>query len=216
MVRRWKAGLMLGGFAAGMGLWLAHRSAGGEDPPAQPTLRVLFPADRSVIETGQFEWIGVWKPGREGEAPPELQVDGTGHPWEPYHLPALVARLKLSPGRHSLQIGPHTWTIFVRGDQAPEPPTDWPVFRKHPPTARGDRACHSCHEVRQDEHGFTVSPPRTPDVCEPCHTDLQLEATHFHPREPLTSCQRCHALHGSSRPALLTKPVKELCAACHE
>lgn len=216
MERGWKPWLRLGGLAAGLGLGLVPRFAEGEDPPARPTLRVLFPADRSVLETGQFNLIGVWKPEQEGEAPPELQVDGKGHPWEPYRRPALVARLKLLPGQHQLQIGRRTLTIFVREEQKPDAPEGWPVFRQHPPTAERDRECHSCHEVQKGEQGFTISPPRTPAACDPCHTALEFEAEHFHPREPLASCPMCHALHGSSRKALLKKPVQELCAACHE
>lgn len=201
---------ILSGLAASV---LGWTFADGEDSPA---LRVLFPADRSVVEAGPFELIAVQSPKAAQEDHPRLQVDGTEHPWERYRAPVLVARLKLSPGSHQLQIGDRTLAIFVRGDPAPQPPAGWPVFRRHPPTALEKPECRSCHPVQEEDSGIVLSPPRTPAACDACHSARQFEAAHYHPREPLASCQGCHALHGSDRRALLKKPVKELCAACHE
>jgi predicted CXXCH cytochrome family protein len=210
MLPRAKIGLILMGLAAGVAGW---RAGGGEEPPA---LRVLFPADRSVVETGQFELIAVQSREAARQGPPPLRVDGVEHPWERYRAPVRVARLKLSPGPHQLRIGDRTLAIFVRGDQAPDPPAGWPVFRQHPPTVPEKAACRSCHPVQKEDAEVALAAPRTPAACDPCHSARQFEASHYHPREPLSSCQRCHALHGSDRRALLKQPVKELCAACHE
>ena len=132
--KRWPVGLILGGLMVGIGL--APRSLGDEEAPAKPELRVLFPADRSILETGSFNLICVQPKEHLKSGRPLLRVDGAAHPWQPYRAPVLVARLKLPPGLHRLQIGSRTLQVFVRGDKAPEPPADWKVFRYHPPTAK--------------------------------------------------------------------------------
>jgi len=214
MLERWKVGLMLCGVSTAAWLRLTQGFASHDVRPSQPALRVLFPPDRSVVETGKFELICLQRKGQKSR--PQLRVDGMVQPWERYRAPLLVARLNLSPGRHQLQIGSRRLTIFVPGDQTLRAPPGWARFRTHPPTVQGYRECRSCHLIENNARGTAVLAPRTPAACKRCHSDVQFEATHFHPQEPLASCQMCHALHGSRRKALLKKPHKELCAACHD
>lgn len=216
MQRPSKVWRVLGGLAAGLANWGVWSLAGGEEPGVRAGLRVLFPADRSVVETGRFELIAVQTKEEASEGRPPLRVDGVEQPWERYRPPVLVAHLKLAPGPHQLQIGDRLMAVFAGGDPALESPEGWPVFRRHSLGALDKSACSSCHTLQGEEAGITVSIPQTPAACDRCHADSRFEAIHFHPKTPLAPCQMCHALHGSSRPALLKKSVKELCAACHE
>ena len=56
----------------------------------------------------------------------------------------------------------------------------------------------------------------TPTACLECHSEVEFEATHAHPLEPIEACQMCHTLHGSPHPGLLKGPVKPLCKGCHD
>ena len=197
-------------------LELTGGSAGEDAHSIRPSLRILFPADRSIIETGKFQLICVQRPQSHQKDAPRLVVDGVRMRWGQYRPPVFVARLNLSPGRHKLQIGNRTLAIFIRGNRTLPAPRGWQVFRAHPPASNGYMECRSCHNVKRDKDAIAVLTPRTPDACGRCHSDVQFEVKHFHPKEPLDSCQMCHAVHGSSRKALLKKPLKELCATCHD
>jgi len=181
---------------------------------ASPAVRVLFPADQSVLETGRFELICLAAEGVR--KPPALRVDGKAGRWQPFALPALVARLELKPGRHEIAVGPTKLQVYVRGGDLPPEVAEWPVFGTHPGDADGWKECHACHEVTQEGGRQSVGPLGEPVACQHCHSSEDFQLAHFHPEKPLAGCHQCHALHGSSAKSLLKAPRKQLCAACHD
>ena len=179
----------------------------GEDA----SLRLLFPADRSVLEAGRFEVIGVLPEGAT-EAPP-LRVDGKSAEWLPVAAPVLVARLELSSGAHEIALGSTTLRIYVRGE---EPPDDWAAFQSHPGAQDGWKNCAVCHETAEVDGRTTVGDLREPEACRECHSADDFQLAHFHPERPLAGCHQCHALHGSPNESFLKSPIKQLCAKCHD
>jgi predicted CXXCH cytochrome family protein len=125
--------------------------------------------------------------------------------------------LELAPGRHEIAIGETRLEVHVRGDgEALEAPDGWPVYRSHQGSTEGWEDCSICHEVTKDDDLTVVGELKQAEACYECHSAIDFEATHFHPREPLDACNMCHELHGASGPSLLKGEVKKLCAECHE
>ncbi|MBM3472598.1 MAG: hypothetical protein FJX75_04900 [Armatimonadetes bacterium] len=184
----------------------------GESEPG--ALRVLFPADRSVLETGRSELICV-APGDVKRAPP-LRIDGKRGRWQPYALPVLVARLELRPGRHEIAVGPTKLQVYVREGDVPPEVAEWTVYGSHPGDADGWKDCRACHEVTAANGRQSVGTLREPVACQQCHSSEDFQLAHFHPEKPLAGCHQCHALHGSSAKSLLKAPRKQLCATCHD
>ena len=207
----------------GRRLWLAftiglvalpgtpRRTPGDGAPPA---VRVLFPADQSVLETGRFELICVADDDAKGA--PRLRIDGRAGRWQPYGLPVLVARLKLKPGRHAIAIGPTRLQVYVRGSDPSPEEAEWPAIRAHPGGTDGWKDCRACHEVAEENGRQSVGTLREPMACQQCHSSEDFQLAHFHPEKPLAGCHNCHALHGSPEKCLLKGPTKALCAACHD
>lgn len=178
-------------------------------------IRVLFPADQTILESGSHEVLCVLAEGQTD--PPLLKVDGKPRRWEATAPPMLLARLDLTPGFHTIAIGKLRIRIYVQGDDTPPQKfCDWPTFRSHPGSAEGRKNCADCHEARKRNGRQAVGAFRGAAACQHCHSPGQFELVHFHPERPLAACQECHALHGSPRPSLLRAPAKELCARCHD
>ncbi len=193
---------------------LAVATLGAGDDAEQDKLRVLFPQDRALLESGKFEVIALL-PETETERPP-LRVDGKAVEWEPFEPPALVAIADLKPGKHKIEIGKEVLRVRVlqEGEDVPEG-AKWPLFRSH--GHPGDwKACAACHDVSETDGRKTLGELKEPEACLTCHTDEEFELAHFHPLDPIAACHDCHALHGGNAEALLRAPVKELCGACHD
>jgi len=179
---------------------------------------VIFPRDQCVVESGKLDLLGVTREPKQGSpSGSALRVDGKPWKWELYKEPTLLSRLQLAPGRHQITIGSGRLRVYVRGkSSAEDEPNGWPVFRTHLGATEGWKDCATCHELTKDGARTVVGDPMEPAACSQCHSSTEFEVAHFHPEEPLASCQMCHALHGSSRESLLKAPVKTLCANCHD
>jgi len=168
------------------------------------------------VESGRLEVLAV-APAEGAEPAPELRVDGTVTPWEPYAPPVLLATVELAPGLHELAVGTQTLRVYVRGEAtSADQPTDWGTIRSHADSAAGALACAACHETHEEGGRAAVGPPQEPQACLVCHSADDFAGIHFHPLEPIANCHRCHALHGSTAASLLRAPVKQLCTACHQ
>jgi predicted CXXCH cytochrome family protein len=209
---------LLWAFAASGLVLAASMQGGAKDGSDTAQVKVIFPADQCVVESGKFDLLCLTPKTEAGLPPrPQLRVDGKPGRWEPYEAPTLLSRLELSAGRHEIAIGPKILRIHVPGTPgAAEEPLGWPVYRSHLGATEGWKDCATCHEVAKGDNGTVVGNPREPSACSQCHPSVDFELTHFHLEEPLASCHTCHALHGSSSPSLLRAPVKKLCAECHD
>lgn len=207
----------LGAIALVLVLGCSIRSLRDRDSAAIP-LRLIFPAEQCVVESGGLELLCV----ASGSAPDitsrvPLRVDGRPRSWEPYGTPILLSRLELAPGWHDVAIGTRHVRIFVLGGpESNQAPQGWPVFRSHPGGSDGWKDCAVCHQVTDEDGRVAVEDPEDSSTCFQCHSSMEFELTHTHPEAPLASCEICHAVHGSSRPSLLIAPVKELCTLCHD
>jgi predicted CXXCH cytochrome family protein len=206
-------------------LWLAIGAAAlclarspGDEPAGTQGVRVLFPADRAVIEPAKLPVIATM-PAARGRYPPRprLLVDGRPRKWLPLSPPVLLAHVQLTPGRHEVAIGKTMLTVYVRaGEKSSDEPRDWPLLRRH---AIGDdwpRACSGCHEVDDRARLPVVGKLKQPNACLACHTEADFQLAHFHPLPPFGQCSLCHALHCSPNPSLLKAPAKTLCRKCHD
>ncbi|HJN17132.1 MAG TPA: cytochrome c3 family protein [Armatimonadota bacterium] len=182
-------------------LIIATAAIAGDDAE----LRVLFPANGATIIEGECDLICVLP---EGDPIPDLKVGGQWAIWEMVSLPVLTSRLDLAPGKHRILIGKKKLRVRVAPDAEG-------AFRSHADKL-GWRDCADCHDVAEDEGMLAVADPDQPGACIVCHSLEDFELAHFHPLDPIAACSECHALHGHAAKSLLKKPVKELCAACHE
>lgn len=82
-----------------------------------------------------------------------------------------------------------------------------------------ENGCDICHESTGEDHpqegrkGFKLV-EQTPDLCYYCHEEAETPA---HGHQPMVKgeCLACHEVHGSSNPAILRLPDKEMCLSCH-
>ena len=81
----------------------------------------------------------------------------------------------------------------------------------HPAVMMG---CANCHAV-EDQSGKSKVVLKKADggLCQQCHTPQRFERMHL--PYALGMCTRCHDPHRSSNPALLRRPVNDLCLECH-
>jgi len=207
----------LGALVAGLAVVGAMQGVSGERPGGAH-VRVVFPADRCVLESGKIDLLCVMPEAKPGKAlRPALRVDRKARKWEPYEAPVLLSRLQLTEGQHDIVVGPSKLPVYVHGKaETPEEFRAWPVLRAHPGKDEGWRDCEACHAVTKQGGRTKLGDPREPAACLGCHTPQAFEAVHFHPLPPLTACHLCHAVHGSSSASLLRAPVKELCQRCHD
>jgi len=215
------------GPAAVASLLLARVSVVVGEAEGKPVLRMLSPADRCVLESGKVELLCVAPdtqvaagaqaiPGAQPAGVP-LRVDGKPGKWEPYARPVLFAKLELTPGRHELRIGDRQLRLFVADAEGEhKPPDGWPVHRSHSTGTGKWKDCTLCHELEKREGRASIKDLKDPLPCLGCHSADEFASTHFHVLKPIENCQLCHALHGSTRKALLKAPAKELCADCHD
>jgi predicted CXXCH cytochrome family protein len=251
MSRRGRRGpLWLGAIVGGLVL-AGHRYDVRGGVAGEVSVRVVFPADRCIVESGRFELLCVASPltasvdspltasvdspltasvdspltasvdspltALGGQHAVPLRVDGKPQPWDPYQPPLLLRRLELTPGRHEIVVGRKRLWVFVRGEgRGSRPPNGWPVLRSHPGGPEQWKDCATCHQTTKEEGRLAVGDFQTPSRCDQCHSAAEFELAHFHPKGPLASCQRCHALHASSNPSLLRAAAKQLCASCHD
>jgi len=170
---------------------------------------VLFPPDHAVLLSGNFDVI--CKADEE-----VLEVDGKPRAWEPFGPPVRVAHLRLPPGVHELRIGDRQRELVVAvNEDEHDGPQDWAIYDRHPMNSNQER-CGDCHETTEQDERITVGELKSHEACLECHKPVEFEAAHAHPLQPLEPCQMCHALHGSTRKALLKAPVKTLCVDCHD
>lgn len=180
------------------------------EPAKGHGVKVLFPLDRCVLLSGDFDVICKTEQGA-------LEVDGEQYEWEPFEPPLRVSHVSLYPGRNKLRIGARELEIFVAGNaDQPGGPEGWQVWRNHPISGHGAKRCTACHETEQRSERISVGELKSYKACFECHRSVEFEAIHSHPLEPIEHCQMCHSLHGSTRKALLKAPIKKLCADCHD
>jgi len=194
----------------------ADKQSEPAEPPNRAQLKVLFPLDKGVLESGEIEVMAVSRPPANGAAKePRLEVDGERLPWKPYEPPAYVANLKLDPGEHAVTVGDQTLAVFVLEDGA-EPPAGWCKLQSHYADDPDSRDCSVCHETASRDGRFAVGEWLGYTACSECHDSVEFAAAHSHTEQPLQQCGACHALHGSDRSGLLTAPARTLCAECHD
>lgn len=203
--RRLQIATLLGFF----GLFVAGAVLSVERPASPPEMQVLFPADRSTLMTGTFNLIV-----RGGQG--ELRVDGQPQPWEPFDPPLRVAKIGLAPGLHEIRVGERKLAFSVAlNEEEHEGPKDWPVFRAHAIPA--DRRCDTCHETRRNEGRVAVGALKpTATSCFACHLRDGFREVHSVSSDAVAKCGDCHALHGSTRKALLRPSCKDATAADHQ
>ena len=57
---------------------------------------------------------------------------------------------------------------------------------------------------------------KTPESCQPCHGEIDLQLTHRHVMDSLSKCYTCHDPHGGYGAMLLVDTPERLCIQCHE
>lgn len=120
----------------------------------------------------------------------------------------------LTAGRQLLEADGWRIDLFVRSKIPDEPPSDWPIFKPHPPAKQLDAAnpCAACHTMKDGRLGLAPEP----QSCWTCHDEPAFEEVHDHPLGPLRRCGMCHEAHGSTAPRGLLKDDRPaLCARCH-
>ena len=194
-------GCLLVGFAAEV---VCEEPANG----SADGLRMVFPPNRSVLLSGEFNLICTAKQD-------SLEADGEIVDWDAFKPPLGVARLMLYNGRSKIRIGKEQLEVFVASDaEKPGGPEGWQLCRNHPISRK--KRCGACHETTEQAGLTGVGELKSYKACFECHESVEFELTHSHPLEPIEHCQMCHSLHGSSRKALLKAPAKKLCAECHD
>ncbi len=202
------AGLVLAGVVLGYAGAVAPEPPASSKEPAKAA-GVLFPPNQAVLLKGSFDVIC-----RADKA--ALEIDGKPYPWESFHPPVYVARVRLAPGLHELRIGSRRREFIVAmNEEEHDGPEEWAHHRFHP-IESDDQRCAHCHQTEKKAGRIAVGELRSYKACLECHPSVQFEAIHSHPLEPIEHCQTCHALHGSSRKGLLKAPVKQLCLDCHD
>jgi DmsE family decaheme c-type cytochrome len=83
---------------------------------------------------------------------------------------------------------------------------------------KADVACASCHTIHTP-HDSVLDKKTQPEKCYDCHQKERADffKTSNHPvRFGQLGCSDCHAVHGSSTPALLGRPtLNQTCYTCH-
>lgn len=181
----------------------------GDEGPAE-ALIVLYPGNRTVVDTRKVEIIAYWPGASSARERPLLRVDGQECPWEPFALPILVARIHLLHGTHKLQIGETELTIFINVPSA-RTPEGWPVSRKHRVRGEDWTVCSDCHEVEDAQEPVRVGPARGNTACTACHGQDNIAERHAGTPEAGQdwNCVGCHRIHGAQCEKLLKTP----CAA---
>jgi predicted CXXCH cytochrome family protein len=161
--------------------------------------RILRPQDGSVYSSFEVDIVATAPDGR-------LEFDGQKIPAEKPFPDVLHARVKTSPGEHSLALiwsGERKEIRFFVGDG---PPMGFLTFRQHPPVPT---KCTQCHGLsRRGRFRFKGG-------CFDCHDQEAFVGSHEHPPHILEDCGQCHNAHGSTSKAHLLLPREQACRLCH-
>jgi predicted CXXCH cytochrome family protein len=166
-------------------------------------ITIFRPADQTVVPPGALS-VAARVAGKA-----ELMLDRKPVPAAQPAPNALMASLKIAPGRHELTVssgGVERKIAFFAG---PGAPADWKPFRPHPPAA----SCDTCHAVRGGSWAFKNEV--LADTCFACHEAKQFPAIHSHTPEVLAECQLCHSPHGSTEARHLKFKKEVACKQCH-
>lgn len=83
---------------------------------------------------------------------------------------------------------------------------------------RSDLACTDCHKLHTERDPVAAKATQ-PEVCFTCHKQQRADfhKASSHPvRFGRMSCSDCHNAHGSTNPAMLSKPtLSQACTSCH-
>ncbi|MHC4400166.1 MAG: cytochrome c3 family protein [Planctomycetota bacterium] len=192
-----------------LGLGLGYAATEPDKPAAKSGDGVIFPPDRAVLLSGGFDVICKINDAK-------LTIDGEPVEWEAFEPPVHVARVRLTPGVHELEVGGRKRQIVVAlNEEEHDGPEDWSIHRSHPIETGEDR-CADCHQTEKKDGRIVVGEIEGYEACFECHTSVDFDVTHSHPLEPIENCESCHSLHASDREMLLKAPAKELCADCHD
>ncbi len=184
---------------------------GGTSSPEKAEKKIVFPPEKAVILSGSFDVVAKGNP-----AP--VSVNGLAVECEAFRSPLRVARVHLSAGMNTIQVGDRKCRLyFARYPDDEDAPRGWPAVKWHPiDEQEGAGRCAECHETKKLDGLVSVGDFLGYKACLKCHKEVEFEAIHAHPLEPLEPCQMCHGIHGSTEKGLLKAPVKKLCAECHE
>ncbi len=206
--------------------------AGAQQPtPPDPlkTVRVLYPANRTVAQAGPVRLI-VAAP----KAMAKLAATLDGKPLALQRLP--FADAWMTPGvltatadavadraetvlwiaTPKLAAGTHTAVVAGRKVQfravKGKAPSGWTDRYAHSTPAGAASDCAGCHDTK----GKALGAATMPDTCSRCHDEATVQNKHSHTPTPLARCAMCHDPHGAPRPKLLLDEKKKLCSRCHE
>jgi len=146
----------------------AGQSAGARPPGEKPAgeeagVEVLYPPDKAVLPSGDFDVICRGDDAR-------LRVDGEPYRWEPFDPPVRVAHVSLYCGPNTIEIGPKRVEVFVAETAArPGGPEGWPMWRKHPITGSGTARCGDCHEIEHAAKEKALLKAPAKKLCDECH-----------------------------------------------
>ncbi|MFA4015065.1 MAG: hypothetical protein RUDDFDWM_000131 [Candidatus Fervidibacterota bacterium] len=182
-------------------------------------LKVIFPQDRSTLTNPHVTVICKLNEGTKDKpcTVPNLVVNGVEHKWRKEYLPTiLVASVKLRKGLNWIQIGNSKLSVYVVSKKTKAPPTDWKEIRSHPLPAEKEPNCSICHTLIKEMDTFRLGEVQLPKACDACHSEIEFELKHHHPKRSIEHCTICHSIHSSNMSSLLKKTPKELCKSCHD
>lgn len=182
-------------------------------------MRFVFPRDRSVLSGSEATLICVLTQvdSVERATLPKLLINSSAHSWDKsFAPPALVAHVKFSRGLNRIKVDDVELAVYVKGDDAKGAPHGWKELYFHPPTAKGQLQCASCHAIEKQNSRVVIGGALVPSACDKCHSELEFELKHHHPKQPMEQCTMCHSVHASNIKGLLKEPSKQLCTQCHD
>gem|GEM_PF-1067802 len=187
---------------------------------AEPVaVKFIFPQNHSTLSRSEVTVICMLtRVDSQGHSSlPELLINGSVQSWdEIFAQPVLAAHVRLTTGLNTVKVGNATLSVYVKGGSAKEPPKGWGELYSHPPTAKGQLQCTSCHAVEKQNGRLALGKALVPSACDKCHSELEFELKHHHPKQPMEQCTMCHSTHASSIKGLLKSAPKQLCARCHD
>ncbi|MCS7253547.1 MAG: cytochrome c3 family protein [Armatimonadota bacterium] len=185
----------------------------------QAKFKFIFPQDRTIILEREVNLICVLE---QDNVPmqfnlPKLFVNNSEKHWDKsFKLPVLVARIKLQLGLNKIKVGDATLSVYVKDGSTKKFPEGWKELRYHPQTVKGQYGCASCHKTDVQYGNAALGEPPIPAACDKCHSELEFELKHHHPKQPIEQCTMCHSIHSANIKGLLKEPSKQLCAQCHD
>lgn len=169
--------------------------------PASDTSPLGLPADRVGICTTCHEEPAAWARKRVVHAPVKTDCTGCHNPHATVYSPFL------NRSKGTLCLPCHD-KIRVQSQGV----------SRHAPVADGQ--CIRCHQVHAaDTERLLTAPVADGKLCFTCHGTLKAEmdsAPFTHPPAVGGECGMCHQVHGSAVSPLLSGPIGEVCAQCHE